>query len=432
MEDRRVEQVAHRLGAPDGLGGEPLAAADDPEDGRSGHRAVAVRDEHPVRRDEDRVRHVGGDPGRRAAGLPGVLPQQPAVLGSEGKQAAGAEEDDLPHAVDGDRQRRGVGRRVRLRGPDELPGRLVEGEEGAAVRAAGLDEELVALDHRRGGVAVLGDGPAVLGREIVAPDRPSVPGGDGVEAPPGTHGIDHSAVDGRCRSGAVAPRAGEAGTDPMAPQLLAGGGVEADQELAVAFVPERVETPLGDGDARETLAHRDPPEDPRVAGPPGLEESALVRHGVPMGPAPLWPIGASRGRRVGCEERGRQGGRRCQKGGGRDRQPRPGPRMRSVHHWLLGESLQRPLSESPGEPTSPGGRGDCRSAGDPKVARAGNRPRAGLAARGPGRCTRRAPAGLRSGSRNPGRASSSRSPRRATGDCRRCRRECSRGRSAGR
>ena len=170
------------------------------------------------------------------------------------------------HAEDLGEDRGGVGHLVVLAFPHDFAGVLVQTDERLACAAAG-EQQNIAVDERRGGVVPLDLHPGVFLHHVVAPDFVTA---GGIEAEHAEHGVDDvhfAAVDHGRAAGTVATfvvrRARVAATvvfgddrQRLAPELLAGLFVEADEHLASVAVrftgDERVGLFASDREGAET------------------------------------------------------------------------------------------------------------------------------------------------------------------------------------
>jgi hypothetical protein len=223
-------------------------------------------------------------------------------------RALGGEEHDLALAVDLDGDRRGVGRRIVEARPDGPAGVLVERHEAVAVLAAGIENHPAAVDQRRQGVAVERRLGAHLRHEVTRPQRLAAAEVEAVDGAVRRAGVDPSAVDGGGGAGAVivAEAVLPVLADRRPPALLAGGGVEARQDLVLAVAELGADVAVGDDDAREADADLGPPDLRRSAWRPCVEQAGLGRDAVLVWAAPARPRVGAGGRRQGqYEDRGR-------------------------------------------------------------------------------------------------------------------------------
>src|SRR5262249_53804745 len=120
-------------------------------------------------------------------------------------------------------------------------------------------------------------------------------------------GVDAAAVNRRRRARAgprrrhASPREGlvrgVVAVVAMAPDVLAGGGVEADDDLLVLLLGLGEHAATDHGHGREAAGQRGLPQLPGALPGPFLEQACLPRDTVQARPAPPWPVlGPRRGR----------------------------------------------------------------------------------------------------------------------------------------
>src|SRR3989442_1437701 len=81
----------------------------------------------------------------------------------------------------------------------------------------------------------------------------------------------------------------------MLPKDPAGVGRQAQDRIRFIGIAERVETPLTDGNRRESSADRVRPEPLRTLRGPGLQAEVFIRDAVEVRASPTRPLGARRG-----------------------------------------------------------------------------------------------------------------------------------------
>src|SRR5260370_40037119 len=132
---------------------------------QDGSGAVTGRDENRIIHDQG----SGGGNGCRIARWPGLAKSNDAVLGIDGNETAHGKEEDMPSSVDGGRHGRGVAGRFALGSPHFLAGFLVKSEHASAERA-GVDEQEITFEERRGADPEEIVRQLVLFRQAMAPD----------------------------------------------------------------------------------------------------------------------------------------------------------------------------------------------------------------------------------------------------------------------
>ena len=211
---------------------------------------------------------------------------------------------DLPHAVEGRDDGRGVARPVALPRPEQGARRGVERHERAVVVAADVRDHAAAVDHAatsprrrpatwcggwsRSSCARPGGRSAAsqAERTPVIPKREEPPVGERRRR------LRALAVAGRRRVHLVGDRVG------LLPELATAGEIERAHDLALALARELVDAVARDDRRGVPGADRELPAGSERLGPAGSRREARSRWPSRVRSAPLRPL-EGRGRRVG-------------------------------------------------------------------------------------------------------------------------------------
>src|SRR5579884_2120 len=295
VEHRRREVVLHRLLVPHRLRVALLLQTEDGPAGPvvGGDEDVAVGIQR--RRDVD-----------EGAGLPGEAPQSVAVRRRHTNRTRTREEDDLASAADLGPDRATLADRVVQRLPDDAAVLLVQGGDRLALGSAGLDID--AFAHDEGAAAVAVPGAVAFGEleKVLLPDLLPRFRLQAQQDPCRAQGVDAAGVN-RWRRARAGPRGRHASAREglvrgvvagvaVAPDILAGGGIEADDDLLVLLLGLREHEAIGHGQRREAAGQRGLPQLPGTLLGPFLEQALLPRDAVQARPAPARPVLGPRAR----------------------------------------------------------------------------------------------------------------------------------------
>src|SRR5262249_39968098 len=213
---------------------------------------------------------------------------------------------------------------------------LVQGGDRLAPGPAGLHVNAIAHDEGAAAVAVPGAVGSSEREEVLLPDLLPRFRLQAQQGPRCAQGVYAVAVNRRRRA-----RAGPGGRHAspceglvrgvvavvaIAPDILAGGGVEVDDDLLVLLLGLREHAATDHGHGREAAGQRGLPQLSRALLGPFLEQACLPRDTVQARPAPPWPV---------LGPRARPGTRReeCQRGTSKpDSSAKPDPPALSPPH----------------------------------------------------------------------------------------------------
>ena len=236
-------------------------------------------------------------------------PEQLAALGIEPDEAVGGERHDLLHAGQRGDDRSRVAGDIVLRLPEDFAVGLVEADDAGPMPPADADDDPLAVDQRRAGVAVaagaLGSafftdevGGEILD-EVDAPQELAVGRVETLEFAAARLHENPRAVDDRRAAGTGAVVVGDHLVDRHVPQLLAPRQVVGAERLFFVAVIEAEDPPLGDCGRADAVAQLDLPEQFRPGGKRRGNAGAGRHPAGILRPSPARPIG---GRGDGIEE----------------------------------------------------------------------------------------------------------------------------------
>ena len=181
---------------------------------------------------------------------------------------------------------------------------FVEGDDGA-FRAAGGEENLIAVHQRRLREAPFHERPAEVGGEMFAPDFLAVFGVHADDLAILTQGKDEAAIHGGrgARAGEATPARRAGFAELGGPKDLAVGAVEGKHVVGVGLVTHGEDALAGDRHAGETGAEAGGfPEERGAVFGPLLQQACFGGKAVAVRTAPLRPV--RRGSEHGMTEEG--------------------------------------------------------------------------------------------------------------------------------
>ena len=254
--------------------------------------AVGSRDKqevvHPHRRSARRVELVAEI----------VAPQERPLGRFDAQDRDTGGDDQLPLAVDGDRDGRAVAGRVLAHGPGQLAGVFVVGGDGIVLVAAGLDDDQVAFQQgrqRRAPVVKLrhraGVGRAGVFELVGGPDPLAVRRRQANQFAHREEAIELAVVvrRRRARAGALLLLVQVVRGDVHRPLLLAVAGAQADDGILGAALAHRVQAVVHDAHGGKAGAEWHLPQDLRRRFLPIGVQAGLAADAVALGPEELRP-----------------------------------------------------------------------------------------------------------------------------------------------